>query len=987
MAEIIASTYEILEKIGAGGGGVVYLAEHKRLHKKVVLKADKRKITTREDALRREVDVLKNLHHPNIPQVYDFFIEDDTVYTVMDFIEGRSLDKPLKEGERFSQAQVVKWAVQLLSALSYLHSPTHGDPPKGYVHSDIKPANIMRKPNGDIVLIDFNIALALGEENVVGRSAGYASPEHYGLDYSGFFPNGSSGRSGYVLRNVNESTPQKKTDATDTGTIPMTETDFDATETYREPSKPRETQSEKQSTAQSTSSSLKRIVVPDARSDIYSVGAVLYHLLSGQRPAEDATQVTPLSASEFSPLVVSIIEKAMMPNPDLRYRSADEMLDDFLHLKERDPRTLRLKRQRKVAVAASIALILLGGVSVFIGQARQQKEENFMRLAGESREALSAGDAAQATALALRALPDQTNLLTPAAPAEANAALTDALGIYDLSDGYRETRTVALQSEPLFLTLSPDGKTAACVISGETDVLDTSTGEILATLPTDPSALSEVVFLDNKTIVYAGADGITAYDILAGNVLWTGEKATVIRASADGNYVAAIYLEDDHATIYNAMDGTVKNTISFSGRKQSVVKNNIFLNPNDNLLALDKNGDYVAISFSDGSLELFPVENPSDSVIIFEEGSGYTHFEGGFFGSYFVFSAESKSGSVFAVLDTVSWEVLQEISTNKPYTVLADESGIVLAEGNVAVRLDPVSGKQTPVIMTDHNVTAIGKDKNRAAVASDKTLLFFNESADLLSEIEKGSAVRYIALQGDTAVVGSADSPTLSILEYQSHEDLTLFSYDTDYPHDEARVCADGRHLMLFSIDGFRIFDENGNIEAESSLGSSDKSAETQIYDMQYVRDGSDSTLEVIYYDGTVRIFDAATGKERETEKRDTPDPSLEEEFLTDAYRIVSPLHGAAEVYDLASGEPVAEISEDAYLTYAYQVENGIVLQFMTVDGGHYGLLLNEDAETVAHLPYLCDVKDNMLIFDYPTGVIRQSEIYDIEELKNLARK
>lgn len=157
MQTIIASTYEVIQKLGAGGGGNVYLANHLRLNKKVVLKADKRKITTPAELLRREVDVLKNLKHPHIPQVYDFFVENDTVYTVMDYVEGESLDKALKRGERFAQRQVIEWAIQLLEALVYLHSPIHGDPPKGFIHSDIKPANLMVMPDGGICLIDFNI--------------------------------------------------------------------------------------------------------------------------------------------------------------------------------------------------------------------------------------------------------------------------------------------------------------------------------------------------------------------------------------------------------------------------------------------------------------------------------------------------------------------------------------------------------------------------------------------------------------------------------------------------------------------------------------------------------------------------------------------------------------------------------------------------------------------------------------------------------------
>lgn len=82
MPKIIGSTYELIERIGSGGGGVVYLANHLRLGKQVILKADKRKVTTRPELLRREVDILKNLKHVYIPQVHDYFIEDDTVFFI-----------------------------------------------------------------------------------------------------------------------------------------------------------------------------------------------------------------------------------------------------------------------------------------------------------------------------------------------------------------------------------------------------------------------------------------------------------------------------------------------------------------------------------------------------------------------------------------------------------------------------------------------------------------------------------------------------------------------------------------------------------------------------------------------------------------------------------------------------------------------------------------------------------------------------------------
>lgn len=100
MSQVIAGIYEIDQKIGAGGGGVVYLGRHLRLQKLVVLKADRRNLNTRPEALRREVDMLKNLSHTYIPQVYDFVQENGVVYTVMDYIEGESLDKILARGEK-----------------------------------------------------------------------------------------------------------------------------------------------------------------------------------------------------------------------------------------------------------------------------------------------------------------------------------------------------------------------------------------------------------------------------------------------------------------------------------------------------------------------------------------------------------------------------------------------------------------------------------------------------------------------------------------------------------------------------------------------------------------------------------------------------------------------------------------------------------------------------------------------------------------------
>ncbi|MDR2360805.1 MAG: serine/threonine protein kinase [Oscillospiraceae bacterium] len=304
MTRIIAGTYELIREIGLGGGGIIYLANHLRLDKHVVLKADKRKLTAKPETLRREIDTLKNLSHQYIPQVYDFVVEDETAYTVMDYIEGESFDKRLKNGERFTQSQVVYWACQLLEALSYLHSR----PPHGILHADIKPANVMLTPHGDIRIIDFNAALALGEEGAaaVGRSSGYASPEHLGLDFSAI---------GAMTRSSARSDAKA-----------MTILDLPETVLTSEPM------------PQISATSGKKIML-DARSDIYGLGATLYHILTGSRPAGRISEIVPLSDKEFSRGSAAIINRAMNPNPDLRFQSADEMLRAFRHLSENDPHT------------------------------------------------------------------------------------------------------------------------------------------------------------------------------------------------------------------------------------------------------------------------------------------------------------------------------------------------------------------------------------------------------------------------------------------------------------------------------------------------------------------------------------------------------------------------------------------------------------------------------------------------------------------------
>ena len=134
---IINDTYRVICPIGNGGTGIIYLAEHLHLRKKVVLKKIKNNLKS-SSAVRQEADILKYLHHMYLPQVYDFIELGGSVFTVIDYIEGSDLDKYLSTGTPVSEERLIKWMIQMCDALSYLHSCK-----PMILHNDIKPANII----------------------------------------------------------------------------------------------------------------------------------------------------------------------------------------------------------------------------------------------------------------------------------------------------------------------------------------------------------------------------------------------------------------------------------------------------------------------------------------------------------------------------------------------------------------------------------------------------------------------------------------------------------------------------------------------------------------------------------------------------------------------------------------------------------------------------------------------------------------------------
>lgn len=992
MSQIIAGLYELKAQIGSGGGGVVYLGRHLRLDKDIVLKADKRQLTVGTEALRREVDMLKSLSHTYIPQVYDFVQENDVIYTVMEYIEGQSLDKLLGDEPAASQCQVIKWAYQLLQALCYLHS----QPPYGILHGDIKPANIMLRPNGDICLIDFNIALALGEDGAVkvGYSRGYASPEHYGAEYisrSRADAAANQKRAGQEQKllqsNIHSDTAKQESDET---LKSDRYADLDDTAVSADREELDETLTQKDSIHQmrspiavsGKSTSRREGILLDVRSDIYSLAATLYHLLSGVRPAQDARDVVPLGAEVCSLAVSAILQKAMSPEPENRYQTAAEMLDAFVQLHKKDPRAVQHRRRIRISAGVLSAAFFLGGGITFIGQRQLKQIQEAYAMSEYSANALAEGDISGAVRLALQAISGERGFFDAPVVSQAQLALTEALGVYSLEDGFRALDILELPGAPFSLAVSPENTRFAVVYGFEAAVYSLESMERIAVLPVQESAFSGCTFLDEGHIVYSGRQGVELYDLDRQEALWTGRAGTTLAVSADGKRAAAVDRYDDSFVIYSVEDGAELLAMNFNGQHMAVPANDIFANPADDIFTLNRDGSILAVSFENGGLVLLDIENPELALTVYES-SEYRSFWGGFQGDFFVFTAEGDSGAVFGLVDVTGNAEPMFLQSEDPFLLQAGDGGIYLAEGNTLVNVKLNQGAEEfitekELARTEHaNITAFSVgEKYVLAAADDNSFSFYDGGAKSSFRKTAEENCDFVAMAGEYAIVGSRNSPSLRLLKLESHEEAQLLSYDARYRHSEARISQDGKSAMLFDYEGFRIYGMDGKLIAEQELPDAEN-----IYDQQFVKEEGGSRLEVIWYDGTRRHYSAADGTLLTEEKGEAPEKDLAEEFYTEQYHIVSGLHSAPEVYGRKSGKLAAVLEQDSYLAYVTEVGEYILTEYVSTSDERYGILLDRDLQKLAVLPGLCDVAGDKLVFDYGSGDLRQCKIYSLEEL------
>lgn len=314
-------TYRVERQIGRGGTGAVYLAYHTRLQKYVVIKQIHCGYSG-DLALRREADILKKLHHPYLPQVYDFLQYGTDVYTVIDYIPGQDLETLMAQNPALPEKTLVRWLRQLLEVLDYLHGQ---NPP--IIHSDIKPGNVILTPQGSICLIDFNISLVgMQAGKVAGYTSYYAAPEQSRLAQT--MIHGGTSR-----------------------------------------------------------------IRLDPRTDLYSLGATFYALITGAPPGQ-YRPVVPLkqvAAGRYTPDFLAILDKAMDPMPERRYASAKKMLAALERLKRQDKR-YRTYVALQAATWITAAMLLTGGIYCILRGGQTANLEQYRLVYRQLTQAVENGD-------------------------------------------------------------------------------------------------------------------------------------------------------------------------------------------------------------------------------------------------------------------------------------------------------------------------------------------------------------------------------------------------------------------------------------------------------------------------------------------------------------------------------------------------------------------------------------------------------------------
>jgi len=668
-------------------------------------------------------------------------------------------------------------------------------------------------------------------------------------------------------------------------------------------------------------------------------------------------------------------------------------------------RRRRIQRVTAIVGAAFAFVCAFGAFSTYqylrIDREMQLKLENQSHVLAEySAGLLADGDPDTAKLLALAALPD--DLLRPNRPivSTAEKALAEALGVYDVSDGFRPHRSLILPAPAGKLLMSPGERYTAVLYPYELAIFDNESGDNIVSLPTIHSTLAEMEFLQDEILVFAGEAGIKAYDISRGETLWVGKPASSIAVSGDGMVIAAVYKDDRTAVLYKS-DGHELGSIGFSGKSMLIPVDDSFTHTNNTLFSLNNDGSKLAVSFSDGSLWLYDTTSGNASEIY--NANGAIHFNGGFYGSLLVYSLVERGpyNSVLAVYDTsINREIQQFVSDASSFTPYIGTDGIFFAHEQRIYSLDHITGDIELVATVNGRISSFAHFGNTFMIGeNDGTYQFSFDRGDARI-FSSGHIIHLPVIGSKYALTGSHDSTTIRILKRYDLSYTEILAYDREYRFSEVKINPQSNRAVFYSYRGMRIVDLGGNIIAEVVFDEPETVIDT-VYDRE-------SGNVAVLYESIHKIYSGLDGSLLQTAQGKPdwynafdfiPDDhpyaadiiGKAEVFFSGGYTFISPLNGDARAYT-SDGKLVRKFTEIGYFCEAGMLGEFITADYISATEGRFTLLLKpETLDTVAVLPrFLGEIPDSdniMLVLDDGRGSLRAVPLLDTKALMDMARE